>query len=337
MHLDDQTLPGWLAARERPRLEPPLRVEPAGEGNINYVRRVRDARGRSVVVKHARAALERFPEYRVHPRRLIFEHRYGETVRRLAESVASVLPAEIDFDPELPAIVMEDVCDSLPLADALARGSADPAALETLGSFLGTVHSASASHVASLRGHFDNGEMRALHGEHIFTLPFEPNDFGVAPAIADEARGRIDRAGVRQRIRELRDLYYGSSEGLVHGDVQGTNVLLQGPRPRLLDAEISHLGDPAFDLGIALAHLDLEGIRRGGAPLPERGPASPEAAALLEGYRKAGGTHAWIARSRGYQAVELLRRTLGAARLRPLEEPGTAARAVGRALALLTS
>lgn len=314
-----------------------MRVEPAGEGNINYVRRVRDARGRSVVVKHAREALERFPEYRVHPRRLLFEHRYGEAVRRLADGVASVLPEEFDFDSDTPAIVMEDVCDSILLAEALAQGRASRDALEALGSFLGTVHSASAAQIASLEGLFDNAEMRELHGEHIFTLPFEPNDFGVKPVVADDALRRIERAGVRPRIRALRERYYASREALVHGDVQGTNVLLQGSRPRLLDAEISHLGDPAFDLGVALAHVDLKVVLTGGAALSKSGGVSAEARALQEGYRKAGGTDAWIARSEGYQAVELLRRTLGAARLPALEEPGPARRAIERGLALLST
>ena len=87
MHLDDTTLPEYLAKRGIPGLSGRLRVEPAGEGNINYVRRVSSSEGISVVVKHARPALERFPEYRVTTERLLFEHRYGEAVRRLAPDV----------------------------------------------------------------------------------------------------------------------------------------------------------------------------------------------------------------------------------------------------------
>ena len=61
-------------------------VEPAGDGNINWVRRVRVPDGRSIVVKQARGALERFPEYSVDPVRMVFEARYFEIVRERGES-----------------------------------------------------------------------------------------------------------------------------------------------------------------------------------------------------------------------------------------------------------
>jgi hypothetical protein len=42
---------------------------------------------------------------------------------------------------------------------------------------------------------------------------------------------------------------------LVHGDYSPKNVLIQGDRLVLLDHEVIHRGDPAFDLGFALTHL----------------------------------------------------------------------------------
>jgi 5-methylthioribose kinase len=42
---------------------------------------------------------------------------------------------------------------------------------------------------------------------------------------------------------------------LVHGDYSPKNILVQGGRLVLLDHEVIHFGDPAFDLGFALAHL----------------------------------------------------------------------------------
>lgn len=42
---------------------------------------------------------------------------------------------------------------------------------------------------------------------------------------------------------------------LVHGDYSPKNVLVTGDRLVLLDHEVLHVGDPAFDLGFSLAHL----------------------------------------------------------------------------------
>ena len=42
---------------------------------------------------------------------------------------------------------------------------------------------------------------------------------------------------------------------LVHGDYSPKNILVQGDRLILLDHEVIHFGDPAFDLGFSLTHL----------------------------------------------------------------------------------
>jgi aminoglycoside phosphotransferase (APT) family kinase protein len=42
---------------------------------------------------------------------------------------------------------------------------------------------------------------------------------------------------------------------LVHGDYSPKNILVHGDRLILLDHEVIHFGDPAFDLGFSLTHL----------------------------------------------------------------------------------
>jgi 5-methylthioribose kinase len=44
-------------------------------------------------------------------------------------------------------------------------------------------------------------------------------------------------------------------QALVHGDYSPKNVLIHNERLILLDFEVIHWGDPAFDVGFALAHL----------------------------------------------------------------------------------
>jgi 5-methylthioribose kinase len=229
VHLDDRSLPAYLKARGVPGLVGELSVEPAGEGNINFVRRVRGMGGGSVVVKHARPTLERFPEYSVTQERLCFERRYAEVVEELAPEVALLLPRVIDFDEELPAIVMEDLGDAPHLERLLLDDAALAEPLFELGHFLGRVHTASAPCARELVPRFANDELRSLHGEHIFTLPFEPNEFPIPDAVRQEACSLLASGTALKRIRALRRSYYESAEVLVHGDVQGTNVLVRGP------------------------------------------------------------------------------------------------------------
>ncbi len=307
-----------------------LEVEPAGDGNINWVRRVRVPGGPSIVIKHARSTLERFPEYAAPPERLRFEYAYGEVVRSLVEEEANVLPRVLHFDPEAFVLVLEDLGDAPRLEEPLLAGDAPEAALERLGRFLGRVHAATRGRAEELAPRFGNGEMQRLHGEHIFRLPFEPPGFPVSPDVRVEADRLLGREGVRNRIEALRERYYGSREALVHADVQPTNVLLTAAGPKLLDAEISHVGDPAFDVGSLLGHLRIHRAIRPEATALERAER-----AFLWGYSEGGGTEGDASRAWGYAAVEMLRRTIGAARVRAVQEPSAAVAVVRQAETLL--
>ncbi len=302
-------------------------MEPVGDGNINWVRRVRLPDGSSFVVKHARKALERFPEYSAPVERLVYEHRYGQIVRERTPEVAATLPELLHFDDRLPLLAMEDLGPAPRLEEALCTGRAPSEALRRLGRFLGAVHAATTD-AEALAGHFENHAMQELHGEHIFTLPFAPNDFPIPEQVRRHAAEALARPGARQRIAALRTAYYGARRALVHGDVQAGNVLLQGDRPRLLDAEIAHVGDPAFDLGTALAHLRFHT-----ALAPEPTPFERLEAALVEGYLEGGGQRGDVERAGGFAAVEMLRRTIGAARVALVAEAEAAERIIDFAVA----
>jgi 5-methylthioribose kinase len=318
LRLTPENLPEYLRNRGlRPEGEA-VRVEPAGDGNINWVRRVRlGSGGRSVVVKQARPALERFPEYAVTTERIVFEARYYETVRPF--DAAGLCPRVLDFDETERVLVLEDLGDATRLDHVLLR-RADAAtaqgAGEALGRFLGTVHAGTAKQ-ETLASRFANDEMRRLHGDHIFALPFRPNDFPLPPALRARAAALWrDEATVALADAAYRD-YLAPAGVLVHADVQGGNVLLQRGRPRLLDAEISHAGDGAFDVGILLAHLAVSDAARGDAA-GARPALGRTWAAYLEGRGRAQAPP--FERALRFAGIELVRRTLGAARVEAVAE-----------------
>lgn len=304
--LDEATLPDYLRGLGLVRAGDRVEVEPAGDGNINWVRRARSG-GHSWIVKQARPALERFPEYRVTTDRILFEARWLETVRPL--DAERVCPTVVRFDPEARVLVLEDLGRAPRLDHVLARrpgAGVEPA--RRLARFLGAIHSATRD--PGLAARFENDAMRRLHGDHIFALPFHPNEFPLPPALRARAEALwSDRALVA--IAEAAYRRYLEPRGaLVHGDVQAGNVLLGAAGAVLLDAEIAHVGDPAFDLGTLIAHLRLPAVARG-AP----GDASEAVEAAWLAYAAASGAGSQLRReAERYAAIEMLRRTLGAAR-----------------------
>jgi 5-methylthioribose kinase len=56
-------------------------------------------------------------------------------------------------------------------------------------------------------------------------------------------------------LKELVNWTLSRSDTLVHGDFSPKNVLIHGERLILLDHEVLHFGDPAFDIGFSLTHF----------------------------------------------------------------------------------
>jgi 5-methylthioribose kinase len=312
-------------------------VEPAGDGNINWVRRARAAGGRSWIVKQARPALERFPQYQASTERIVFEHRYFALASKLPE--AEICPRIVDFDECERVLVMEDLGSAERLDRALARGAEVTPAAAALGRFLGAMHAATTD--PALAARFENHEMRGLHGDHIFALPLAENDFPLSPALRAEADRLRRDPGLRRIAEELHRRYREPRGALLHGDVQAGNVLLTGPggsRPKLLDAEIAHVGDPAFDLGILVAHLCLPAVGRGRGEEAALGAARAAWSAYrdrLQGVRLRGALEVSSRDVVRYAGIEMLRRTIGAARVPAAEPPEAGLRILARACAWL--
>lgn len=328
--LDDGNVADWLQGVGLLGRSEACTVEPAGDGNINWVRRIRvPGRNISWVVKQARPQLERFPEYQVSTDRMLFEQRW---LRVASEVGAPALwPRTLFADEHERILVMEDLGDA-PRLDRLATAGGDLTAVaRILGAFLGHVHAATWLR-SDLPAAFANHEMRRLHGEHIFVLPLQRNDFPLMSGL----RARADRLRTDRELMSIAEAawarYLEPRGSLLHGDVQGGNVLVTVAGPRILDAEIAHVGAPAFDLGILVAHLCADRIARSDSP--DLGDAAREAwkAYVLAWSRLTAVPPPEAEDVVGQAGFELLRRTIGAARIGAAAEEASAQRLVDAAV-----
>ena len=119
----------------------------------------------------------------------------------------------------------------------------------------------------------------------------------------------------------------------MHGDVQAGNVLLlPGGGAKLLDAEIAHVGDPAFDVGLLLAHVLLAALARGtldaAAAAVRAHLVRLRARARRRARRRSPTSHAT-------PASRCMRRTIGAARVAAVQDTTTALAAVDLACTLI--
>jgi 5-methylthioribose kinase len=327
--LTDLELPAYLRSIGIVAAGDAVTVEAAGDGNINWVRRARTRDGRSWIVKQARPSLERFPQYQASTERIVFEARYFATARAFDRQ--KVCPQVLHFDEPARVLVLEDLGDAERLDRALARGAVTHDAIACVAAFLGTVHAATRS--SDLSARFANDDMRCLHGDHIFRLPFQANDFPLAPAVRRRA-AQLQKEGRLGRIAAAAyDRYRESRTALVHADAQAGNILLTQSGPKLLDAEIAHVGDPAFDVGTLIAHVLLPAVGVGNR---ERVPATLDG--LWSAYENAHGPQGCpqFAEAALYAGVEMMRRTIGAARVAVVETSEAALAVIDVAGRLMT-
>lgn len=171
------------------------------------------------------------------------------------------------------------------LTDALADPTFAPSGVEAVGAALAELHGQDRK-ALPIRGRADE------------SATFPPLADWLAHVCPDLAVRAVRLAGlVAGRIAAL-----AAEDRPLHGDFYAKQVLLGEDRVGLLDFDEAFRGDPAHDLGLFLAHLHRDAVR--GTVPPDS--VEPIRAALLDGYRRAGGL-ATAARVGLYTAAGLLR------------------------------
>jgi len=251
--LDAQNVVAYLTARGF-TLGAGVTARQLGGGVSNVVLAVSEGPG-SMVVKQALPRLRVADEWPAPRERAMAEADALDLVRRLTPGAA---PRLLDRDPDRCVLVVEQAPASWEdWKSLLLSGKVDQQIAATLGSILSTWHNATV-HGSTLSERFHEVEsFEALR---------------VDPFYRTVARRM---PGSSRRILEYVDEMLARRICLVHGDFSPKNVLVS-PDSRLwiIDYEVAHLGDPAFDLAFLLCHLTLKSVHR-----PELAPAYDRCAA----------------------------------------------------------
>lgn len=155
-------------------------------------------------------------------------------------TAAATTPRLLFTDRDNFLFTMSAVASHETWKEQLLRGTADLATSAACGCLLGRLH-AGTQHGAGLPESFSNRDFF----EDLRVDPYYRQVARVHP----ELQGAIDIL-----IRSV----YDHQECLVHGDFSPKNLLVDAGGLVLVDFEVGHFGDPAFDLGFFLAHLLLK-------------------------------------------------------------------------------
>jgi len=243
--LSERTAPDLLAdLGVLPRGAEPT-VTRLGGGVANAVLAVA-WRGEKLVAKQALPKLRVAADWPFDPARTRVE---CECLRYLAEVLPpGSVPEVVGFDSDQDLLVITRApAGGTVWKQALLAGEVDPAVGAEVGELVGRLHRTSAADPLA-RERFA-AQWPLVQGR---TDPFHRTIAARHPALREAILAEVERLEATR-------------EALVLGDCSPKNVIAYPSRgPLLLDFEVAHFGDPAFDVAFLLAHLSLKARRSPG-------------------------------------------------------------------------
>ena len=232
---------GWVDADER------VQVERLCGGVSNEVFRVRCGQS-SFVLKQARERLRVADEWKCAVERIWRERDVMKTCGLLLGPVASEpdgiaisTPSVLFEDAENYAIgITAAAPDQLNWKDTLLRGEPSVPIATACGRLLGSLHA----------GAWHDERVRSELADRTYFI-----ELRVDPYYRHVGR---QLPNCRSALVALEKSLDENRCTLVHGDYSPKNLLVSDTAIMLIDFEVGHFGDPAFDIGFFLSHLALK-------------------------------------------------------------------------------
>jgi 5-methylthioribose kinase len=225
----------WRQGHVVPEETPRIRTLPDGVSNRTVL--VEFAGGDAWVLKQALAKLRVASDWYCDPVRI---HREALGMKYLHHLAPAGTITELIFeDPAEHLLAMRAVPQPHEnWKHMLLAGRIEKDHVEQFAKLLAIIHLRAAQQATELKPLFaDTSFFESLRVEPYYVYSAQQ---------VPEARAFLERLIAEKRVRRLT---------LVHGDYSPKNILVHDDRLILLDHEVIHWGDPAFDVGFALTHL----------------------------------------------------------------------------------
>jgi 5-methylthioribose kinase len=240
--LDAATVSRYLAGRGLVDDPEDTTARPLGGGVSNIVLAV-STKDRALVVKQSLPRLRVAEEWLASRDRVLTEATALELAARLTPGA---VPLVLDCDPERFVMVMQRApVDWRDWKTQLLHGEINAGVAGRLGHLLATWQTATTN--------------RCLLGDR-FADPAPFEELRIDPYYRTIMRRYPQQA---DRIAAVLERMAQQQVCLVHGDFSPKNVLVgQGDQLWVIDWEVAHLGDNAFDVAFLLNHLRLKSLHR---------------------------------------------------------------------------
>ena len=232
-----------------------------GDGNINYIFRVKDEKtGKSIVLKQADKLL-RSSGRNLSLARSQIEANILEIESKLAPNY---VPKIYLYDKAMCVLAMEDISNYKNLRLELMKGKIFPNLAENIAEFLSTTlllttdlfmdNNEKKENVKK----FINPELCAISECLVFTEPYNNNKSRNIISQGNEdfvERKLYKNLDLQFAVLKLKEKFMTYSQSLIHGDLHSGSIFINENGIKIIDPEFSFYGPMAYDIGNVLGNL----------------------------------------------------------------------------------
>ncbi len=247
-------------------------IEELSDGNINFVFRVRNNKGDSIIIKYAADYLRKYPDIPLATDRIYFE---ATALTEFRECCTEHVPKVFHYNKSHCFIIMEDLNHHYVIRQALVEGKKFPQLAEHMANFFAeTLFRSSSFHLnyakkmALTQKFCTNIGTCGITQVFFFSLPFmdDPSNI-VAEKNTQQAQLRSfvkthvwENQPLLAQVQDLKYRFENEHDALLHGDVHTGSIMANENETYVIDAEFAFMGPIGFDIGSFIANMLLASI-----------------------------------------------------------------------------
>ena len=232
-----------------------------GDGNLNYVFKVQDGKGHSVIVKQAGVELRISKEMHIDPDRNRVE---SEILILQGKLAPGYVPEIYCYDTVMNACCMQDCSDHEIMRTAMLEHKIFPKFADQISTFMAQVLMGTTDAVMNheekkaLQKSFINPQLCDITEDLVYTEPYNDEEHrnNVFPPNAEFVQKNLyENDPLKLEVAKMKMDFMTNAQSLIHGDLHTGSIFINEESTIVFDPEFCFYGPMGYDIGNVIANI----------------------------------------------------------------------------------
>lgn len=230
-------------------------IAEVGDGNVNYIYRLNDQSGNSLIVKFADSFIRGSNTRELSTKRNEIEY---EILLRQDGLSNGAVPKVYHYSKEMSCIIMEDMSDYDVLREAMMNGETFDHFAKDIATFLYNTLFKTTDLVMDVEekkevaGRLVNVDMCEISERLVFTEPYMNNQGLNKYHVSNDEfvnKELYDNEDIKTEVAILKNRFMNNTQSMIHGDLHAGSVFINDSNVKVFDPEFSFYGPMGYDIG----------------------------------------------------------------------------------------